>query len=173
MRVRTFGWALWRRLSDLAARVEKWASILDGLYILTRRRGANTAHTQTGRRTHEATTRECTHKHHTQTHRHTQTHTNTHIHRAMGGKLTPSRSLATTPRGGGGFPGLLRGAPPSSSHLGGESGGVGRGGVARRENRSGGGRSGGGVGTCAHTGHTGESLPHGARGPPAPFDQHY
>ena len=39
------------------------------IYIFTRRRGANTAHTQMGRPTHEAPTREYTHKH-------TQTQTN-------------------------------------------------------------------------------------------------
>ena len=38
-------------------------------YLFTRRRGANTAHTQMGRPTHEAPTREYTHKH-------TQTQTN-------------------------------------------------------------------------------------------------
>ena len=37
------------------------------IYIFTRRRGAHTAHTQVGRPTHEAPTREYTHKH-TQTH---------------------------------------------------------------------------------------------------------
>jgi len=40
-----------------------------GLYVFTRRRGANTAHIQMGRPTHEAPTREYTHKH-------TQTQTN-------------------------------------------------------------------------------------------------
>ena len=39
------------------------------LFLFTRRRGANTAHTQMGRPTHEAPTREYTHKH-------TQTQTN-------------------------------------------------------------------------------------------------
>ena len=34
-----------------------------GLYVFTRRRGANTAHIQMGRPTHEAPTREYTHKH--------------------------------------------------------------------------------------------------------------
>ena len=38
-------------------------------YLFTRRRGANTAHTHMGRPTHEAPTREYTHKH-------TQTQTN-------------------------------------------------------------------------------------------------
>ena len=41
------------------------------IYILTRRRGADTAHTQMGRPTYEAPTREYTHKH-TQTQTHTQ-----------------------------------------------------------------------------------------------------
>ena len=42
-----------------------------GYYILTRRRGADTAHTQMGRPTYEAPTRESTH---TNTHKHKQTH---------------------------------------------------------------------------------------------------
>ena len=42
------------------------------LYILTRRRGADTAHTQVGRPIYEAPTREYTHKH-------TQTQTNTQL----------------------------------------------------------------------------------------------
>jgi hypothetical protein len=68
------------------------------IYILTRRRGADTAHTQMGRPTYEAPTREYTHKH-------TQTQTNTQLgptkygadSRRGGALLIRGGSLATTP----------------------------------------------------------------------------
>ena len=55
-----------------------------GLYVFTRRRGANTAHTQMGRPTHEAPTREYTHKH-------TQTQTNAQRDIFIYGRKVPIR----------------------------------------------------------------------------------
>ena len=56
--------------SDLALfgrLVSVWAKRLGGrtttIFVSTRRKGAHTAHTQVGRPTHEAPTREYTHKH--------------------------------------------------------------------------------------------------------------
>ena len=60
-----------RRTDGSGFRISPFRPVHSGLklYLLTRRRGAHTAHTQIGRPTHEAPTRENTHKH-TQTHSH-------------------------------------------------------------------------------------------------------
>ena len=54
-----------RRTDGSGFRISPFRPVHSGLklYLLTRRRGAHTAHTQVGRPTHEAPTREYTHKH--------------------------------------------------------------------------------------------------------------
>ena len=83
------------------------------VHVLTRRRGADTAHTQTGRPTYEAPTHTNAHKHtqthstpRTNTHKRTQTHASTNKHTARPDKVrwashrAPSRLAPPRPQTG-------------------------------------------------------------------------